>query len=126
MAACPDTLDKIRSTELREEVLAADDVLRTVLVEIDVARPRMERTSRPSLTPGRASLRIVAGNAGEAQERQVRQAIEAALGRATERYLASAHAFVVKATGRELRAVAELPAVLAIWPNTRRPRIQAG
>jgi hypothetical protein len=123
MAAVAEALDKIRSSELRRDALSGDGAVHTVLIEIEVpSPPQVMGSDRPSLTPGRPSWRIVGGAESESQVRATREAIEHALGRAAERYLPSAHAFVVKATGRELRKITDIPCVLAIWPNTRRER----
>ncbi|WP_210530392.1 hypothetical protein [Rubellimicrobium arenae] len=126
MAALSEALDKIRSIELREAALAGEGIVRTVLVEVDLPRPQVVASGRSPLTPGQPSFRVIGDRGSEAQVTQVRRAIETALGHPVERYLPSSRAFVVKATGREIQRVAELPAVLALWPNTRRPLVQAG
>jgi nucleoside-diphosphate-sugar epimerase len=120
MPILTEALDKIRSSELRRDALAVDDALHTVLVEIEAPRLQVIRSARPSIVPGYPSPRIAGSGEEEFQVRATRQAIEEALGRAAERYLPSAHVFVVKATGLELRRISGIPSVQAIWLNTRR------
>ncbi|MBP1805211.1 hypothetical protein [Rubellimicrobium aerolatum] len=125
------TLDKIRSEALRRDAAAADPAIHVVLVEIALPPARLE-VARPS-APGRPALRVApeagfgtgpeTGGLPAADLHPIREAVEAALGHAAERYLRSARAFVVRASGPELRRLAEVPAVRAIWPNARRAAV---
>jgi hypothetical protein len=122
MAAVTDLLNKIKSDELRQDARQSHTVPHTVIVEVDLPLPRLEISGRPSLTDGRKSVRIGSSSepAADARLGETRQALERILGRKPERYLPSSRSFIVEATGEELMRLAEVPSVVAIWPNTYR------
>ncbi|MBX9909053.1 MAG: hypothetical protein K2Z25_10100 [Beijerinckiaceae bacterium] len=113
-------LDKIKSDDLREDALHSAPSSHTVLVEVGLPLPTIERSSREAVTFGRSGLRVGGGAPSSESVDQARHELEQALGHQTQRYLPSSRSFVVEATGRELRRIAEVPAVVAIWPNTNR------
>jgi hypothetical protein len=116
-----DALEKIRSEDLRADAMHLDGSAHTVLVEVGVPLPTLERSSTPSITNGRPRIRIGSNSTdGVASVDEARKAVEQALGHKAQRYLPSSRTFIVEATGRELCRIAELPAVVAIWPNTAR------
>lgn len=113
----PKALDKIRSDLLREDALHEENSAHTVLVEVGVPLPTVQRAKSSSITIGRPRLRVSSPQDDAAGIEAAKRAVEQALGHKAERYLPSSRTFVVEATGRELRRIAELPSVVAIWPN---------
>ncbi|WP_375461354.1 hypothetical protein [uncultured Enterovirga sp.] len=120
-------LGKIRSEQLRDE--AASGTMagpHTVILEIDVPGPSLEVLS-PRLGMGFGTPAFRIGPAADDKpadaERVVHRVggeIERIIGRTPETFLASSGTFVVDATGPQLRELAKIPAITAIWPNTRR------
>jgi hypothetical protein len=118
-----DPLEKIRSQELRREAREAGITPHTVVIEIDLPQPQvdldLERT-----TFGAPRFRLTESEADPAEvERQIskaRRLIERIIGRPTTNFLPSSGSFIVKASGEQLRKIARLSSVLAIWPNSLR------
>ena len=113
-----DDLDKIRSDELRSAADAGGAEVHTVIVELNVPLPRIS-SSKPS--PGRPSnpIRFEDGEPNGVDANAIREEIAKGVRRPVGRYMATSRAMVVDATGRELREIARLPGVSAIWPNRR-------
>ena len=116
-----DPLTKIRSEPLRDQARAESVELQVVLVELDLPCPQLG-TERGG--PGQAlRLRFLgsAPSAGELEARiaEARRELAGILGQQPERYIDAASAFVVQARGDQLRRIACLPIVGAIWPNDR-------
>lgn len=115
-----DALAKIRSDRLRTEAENADRTPHTVIVEVDVPLPAVEMSSREAVTSGRKLLRFSKPAVDANLLQGIKRALAEALGHEPKTYLASSRSFIVEATGDEMRRVAQIPNVLAIWPNSRR------
>lgn len=114
-----EAMDKFRSENLREDALRSASLPQTVLVEVGVPLPQVGLATRSGITQSRPVFRVTGGSRpGDVDN--VRRQLEEALGHKTERYLPSSRAFVVEATGQQLLQIAEVPSVVAIWPNTAR------
>lgn len=115
------SLQKIRSHDLREEARTASLHSETVIVELEVPATQIAFAELPHFGAGRMRPMIVSPtSSGDETVRAVRDALENVLGRSPGRYLASSHAFILDMTGEQLRQVAQIPEVRAIWPNTTR------
>ena len=118
-------LTKIRSEDLRAAVAAGEPERASVIVEIDVPHPTVETVSPQTPDGGRrAKFRLTSPEPDPAEtERRIAETlreVESILGRAPESYFSTSGSFVVEATGEQLRRIATLPFVTAIWPNSRR------
>jgi hypothetical protein len=116
-------MDKFRSVDLREDALQSASLTQTVLVEVGVPLPKVSLSTRSGITPGRPMFKVSSGSQTESVD-DVRRELEEALGHKTERYLPSSRTFVVEATGQELLQIAQVPSVVAIWPNTERGLVE--
>jgi hypothetical protein len=116
-------LGKIRSDFLRQETANARAEPHTVVVELNLPHPKVE-FSRSSMGIGSAKQRIARGvdDSPEETKRHVAMAqksIEKIIGHKADAFFPSSSAFVVTATGEQLRELANLDLVSAIWPNER-------
>lgn len=115
-------LAKLRSG-LEADVLRGRRDAQTVIVELDLPLPRIALAAKRSgLTVGYRPLRIEAAEGRPEIVDAVRRDLARVLGSATAQYLSSSNAFIVDATGPQLREIAHIDGVKAIWPNTRRER----
>ena len=117
--------DKIRSESLREDARSESPSPRTVIVEVDVPVPRV--AAAPAGRGGRGTFshkrrfRLVAPDADlDDGIAAVRQALADVVGGPAGRYLPTSNAFIVDMTGKQLRQIAAMPMVRAIYPNTVR------
>jgi hypothetical protein len=116
----PDPLEKLRSDGLKRAVLDVSSNPQTVIVELALPLPRVVVSPRGSNVMRRpAAVESVSAHELETRVSEALRAI-AQVGVEAGPFIPSAHALVVDATGRQLRSLAELPAVRAIWPNERR------
>lgn len=114
-------LAKIRSAFLRHETSTPRSKPHTVVVELSLPHPEV-KVSAPPKGSGPAARRVVASSGPPTDEtrRQVtkaRKLIEKIIGQKTEAFFPSSSAFVVSATGDQIRKLANLDLVSAIWPN---------
>jgi hypothetical protein len=111
---------KIKSEELTRLVdLGSDDPI-SVLIELDdPAQTRIE-VERSGGKDGAFRVRRVVPDASEPEHTQsikeVRQVLEE-ISETSPRWLESSQIFVARITPRNLRVIADLPYVKAIWPN---------
>ncbi|MGE0744202.1 MAG: hypothetical protein AB7K86_03095 [Rhodospirillales bacterium] len=116
---------KVPDADLRDRIAAEGDGDRrhTVIVEVEAPSPRL--LTRPDLRSGRRRF------VPEPDDRSDDAAAQAAatLGELIEKltgerppYLGAARAFVLDATGAQIRALADSPLVRSIRPNRRRMR----
>jgi hypothetical protein len=119
------SLGKLRSG-LEADVRRGRRDAQTVIVELDIPPPRLTLAPRATgVTLGHRPMRVEASpNSPEIVE-AVQGELARLLGNGTSRYLSSAQAFIVEATGPQLREIAHIEGVKAIWPNTRRERTLA-
>jgi len=119
------SLAKLRSG-LEADVRRGRRDAQTVIVELDIPPPRVALApKRTGLTLGYRPMRIEAGESRPDVVESVRDGLTRVLGSASSHYLSAAQAFVVDATGPQLREIAHIDGVKAIWPNTRRERTLA-
>lgn len=116
-------MDKFRSVDLREDALQAASLVQTVLVEIGVPLPQVSLSTRSGITQGRPMFKVNSAPQADIVD-DVRRQLEEVLGHKTERYLPSSRTFVVEANGQELLQIAQVPSVVAIWPNTERGTVE--
>ena len=116
-----DPLTKIRSEPLRAEARTAGRDPHVVLVELDLpcAQLGVERNGEGG--PLRLRFLGAAPPRAETDARvaEAARAMARILGHDPGRFIAAAGAFVVEASGDQLRRIASLPLVGAIWPNDR-------
>ncbi len=117
-----DAIEKVRSEELRREMASAASEPRVVVVELDLPKGRVEAVPHDSRDVfGRVRFRVgtmpPSGATTEQRIDETRRAIEEITGRPADRFFRSSGSFVIEANGRQIRRVAELPSVAAIWPN---------
>jgi hypothetical protein len=113
-------LEKIRSEGLRQAAAETKSKSHVVIVEVAVPGAKMDvlppdRRSGSSAARFRFPSKTVKSDVDRVAE--TRRAIEKILGRPPERFFSSSGAFVVTATGEQIRHLADLPQVRAIWPN---------
>jgi hypothetical protein len=113
-------LGKIRSDFLRRETVEAHSKPHTVIVELSLPHAKAELSPAPGI--GFDKRRVVTGVKDGAEETKrhvskARKSIEKILGHKTEAFFPSSSAFVVSATGEQLRELVNLDLVSAIWPN---------
>ncbi|HKS60765.1 MAG TPA: hypothetical protein VJT13_03645 [Xanthobacteraceae bacterium] len=113
-------LEKIQSDFLRRETAEAHSEPHTVIVELSLPHPKVQVSRAPDGgLAKRAFLADMGGNPEETKRyvSQVRKSLEKIIGHKTDAFFPSSSAFVVSATGEQLRAIANLDHVSAIWPN---------
>jgi hypothetical protein len=118
-------IEKIRSEELRTKAMAGDSRPSIVIVELDLPQPKIEAISPSERTSiGRPSFRFsqTADESADITHRVAQSSsdIERIIGKPPERFLATSGTFIVEANGEQIRNIAKLPTVSAIWPNTKR------
>lgn len=117
-------LEKIRSTDLRNEAVSEAEQPHTVIVELDLPMPKLESIGpKPIGFGSRPRLRFApsepASDLGSRIEAS-KEDIATITGRRPEAFLSTSGSFVVNATGEQIGRIAKMPSVSAIWPNTRR------
>lgn len=117
-------LEKIRSEYLRREATQTHAKPHVVILEVDLPQPKI-KVSRAASGIDAKRLRVVSADSPDSskiEERvaETRRSIEKILGKPPDQFFSSSGAFVVTATGEQLRKLARLPSVSAIWPNDRR------
>jgi hypothetical protein len=121
MSAREGALEKIRSEDLRQAAAETKSKPHVVIVEVAIPRPQVDVLSPGGQgETGAARFRISSKVTKSDEVRplaETRRAIEKILGRPAERFFSSSGAFVVTATGEQIRHLADLPQVRAIWPN---------
>jgi hypothetical protein len=113
-------LEKIRSEKLREKVEQIDSRSSTVVVELNPSsgeRIKLKRGAHGEWRPSRIDR--LSGEDPQAQAARAVREIEQITGRPPVNFFGSSHTVVVEATGQQLRRIAQLPEVAAIWPNDR-------
>ncbi len=118
-------LEKIQSQDLKRDAAQAGSQPHTVIVELDIPMGKIEAAIPKSRTyPGPPKLSIAPPPTSPDEiERRVSEtatAIEKITGKAPETFFSTSGSFVVVANGEQLRSIATLSWVAAIWPNTRR------
>jgi hypothetical protein len=112
-----DNLNKLRSDDLRQRVLSADPESQTVIVEVNIPLPALQVAK--SRLGERSRIGLAPKEGGGDDVKSIKRKMKKIFG-AVPRFLPSSRSFIVDATGDQLRKVAELPEVLAVWPNTVR------
>lgn len=117
------SFEKIRSEELREQARTASSEAETVIIEVDVPPHQIGAAAMPHYGSERIRPMIFPPTFDHTEIVQAaREALADVIGRSPGRYLASSHAFILDVTGEQLKQVAAIPEVRAIWPNTVRSR----
>jgi len=116
-----ENVGKIRSEFLRREAAEAPSEPHVVIVELNLPSPKASAPP-PPMNVGSAKRRIVAAvevGSGDTKKKvsDARKMIEKIIGHKTDAFFPSSSAFVVSATGEQLRSLANLDLVSAIWPN---------
>jgi hypothetical protein len=117
-----DAMKKIRSDNLRQEAIETRSEPHVVIVEINIPHPKIVPLPSDADRGGvgtRFKIESAPSATNDADRRvaETRKAIQKITGNAPERFFSSSGAFVVTATGNQLRQLACLPSVSAIWPN---------
>jgi hypothetical protein len=113
---------KLRAEDLRDEVEQGSSTKQMVIVELALSSGQVEALPIDLYDrTGRVRFKVRSAPPGivdtEGKIKDVRQAIESIVGRPTDTFFRSSGSLVVEATGEQMRRIAELPSVSAIWPN---------
>ena len=116
-------LEKIRSQALRREALSDGGPTVVVVVEVDLPHATIDVVPPGTgEVSGASGYRFLASEPDPEQvDRRVNDAragIQSITGKRPETYLASSGTFVIEANGEQIRHIAELPSVAAIWANS--------
>ncbi len=123
--APPAVIRKIQGEDLKRQVIASTPRTQTVIVELALPQMKLERSLPYTRTEwGRPNLRFKASEVSqvdiETDIAKAKMEIEHIIGRPAEAVLPSSGTVVVVADGTQIRSIAGLPSVAAIWPNMQR------
>ena len=113
-----DALRKIRSEDLRDIARDESSERQTIIVELDLPVPQIIPPSRFRSLAGDRQMFMSASKKDDSDAiiDKARRRLTEMLGR-EPKFLRSSHSFIVDADGAQIREIAELPSVHAIWPN---------
>jgi hypothetical protein len=118
-----DAFTKFRSEDLKHEAATGNSNMQAVVVELDLPRGQVMAVPRAQhdIVGGvrfRLGTSTPSGEGVENRINDTRRAIETIVGRSVDRFFQSSGSLVIEANGEQLRRIAELPYVAAIWPNS--------